>query len=195
MSTTQPDARMRMVATAADMLRRRGMVATSIRDLAKLANAPLGSTYHYFPGGKAQLLAEAVEFASGKVFQVLRKAEGPIEGLQLFMGYWRDVLVKQDFTVSCPLVAVSAEEGAGEEHQPAREKAAEAFASWVRFVQHALMTKGVPSEEAFELGTLAVSAIEGGIVICRAQRSIEPLERIARQLERQFQAALERVDQ
>lgn len=37
-----------MLAGAADMLSRRGANATSIREVAKHAQAPLGSTYHYF---------------------------------------------------------------------------------------------------------------------------------------------------
>lgn len=41
---------------------RRGLNATSIRETAKHARAPLGSTYHYFPEGKQQLVTEAVRF-------------------------------------------------------------------------------------------------------------------------------------
>ena len=50
----------RLVIGAADMIRRRGLNATSVRELAKHAGAPLGSTYHYFPGGKQQVVTEAV---------------------------------------------------------------------------------------------------------------------------------------
>ena len=57
------ESRQRLVAGAADMMRRRGLNATSVRELAKHAQAPLGSTYHYFPGGKYQLAAEAVQWA------------------------------------------------------------------------------------------------------------------------------------
>ncbi|MFE0739517.1 TetR family transcriptional regulator, partial [Streptomyces sp. NPDC058855] len=39
--------RERIVAGAADMISRRGLSATSIREMAKHAKAPLGSTYHY----------------------------------------------------------------------------------------------------------------------------------------------------
>ena len=60
MSENAAESRQRLVAGAADMMRRRGLNATSVRELAKHAQAPLGSTYHYFPGGKYQLAAEAV---------------------------------------------------------------------------------------------------------------------------------------
>ena len=60
MTRRQDDPRQRLISTAADLLRRRGLSSTSIRELSKCAKAPLGSTYHYFPGGKPQLIGEAV---------------------------------------------------------------------------------------------------------------------------------------
>jgi len=79
MSSTEP--RQRIVAGAADMMRRRGVNATSVRELAKHAKAPLGSTYHYFPGGKQQLVTEAVQFAGGLAARVLAKelSAGPVK--------------------------------------------------------------------------------------------------------------------
>ena len=64
MTGTDQPSRQQLVAGAADMIRRRGLNATSIREVAKHAGTPLGSTYHYFPGGKHQLAAEAVRYAT-----------------------------------------------------------------------------------------------------------------------------------
>ena len=63
--------REQIVTGAADMIRRRGLNATSIREVAKHAGTPLGSTYHYFPGGKNQLATEAVQWAADTVQKVL----------------------------------------------------------------------------------------------------------------------------
>ena len=63
MPKDKTDSRKQMVMGAADMIRRRGLNATSVRELAKHASAPLGSTYHYFPGGKYELATEAVRWA------------------------------------------------------------------------------------------------------------------------------------
>jgi len=43
-----------LVPGAARAIGTRGVGAMSLRDLAKEAGVPLGSTYHHFPGGKAQ---------------------------------------------------------------------------------------------------------------------------------------------
>ena len=67
MPPRQSDARQRVVMAAAEMLARHGLNATSIREMAKRAEAPLGSTYHHFPGGKQQVVVEAVKFAGARV--------------------------------------------------------------------------------------------------------------------------------
>ena len=64
MSPRQSDSRQRMLIAAAEMLARHGLNATSIREMAKRAEAPVGSTYHHFPGGKQQVLVEAVHACS-----------------------------------------------------------------------------------------------------------------------------------
>ena len=60
MRTQQPGARQRMVETTALMLAQYGLNATSIREMTRRAQAPFGSTYHHFPGGKQQVVVEAV---------------------------------------------------------------------------------------------------------------------------------------
>ena len=78
--------REQIVTGAADMIRRRGLNATSIREVAKHAGTPLGSTYHYFPGGKTQLATEAVQWAAETVSKVLtaKLRKGPVDGLKAF---------------------------------------------------------------------------------------------------------------
>lgn len=99
MAGSSAPSRDRIVAGAADMISRRGLNATSIRDLAKHAKAPLGSTYHYFPEGKRQLATEAVQYAGTAVARLLRKEldAGPVAGLRAFLALWRGIVVESDF--------------------------------------------------------------------------------------------------
>src|SRR5262245_1409991 len=105
-------AREKIVAGAADMISRRGLNATSVRELAKHAKAPLGSTYHYFPRGKQQLATEAVRFADGAIAGALRREleAGPVAGLRGFLALWRGTVLRSDFHAGCPLLAVAVEE-------------------------------------------------------------------------------------
>src|SRR5690348_9465199 len=55
--------RERMVYSAAQLIRREGVTSTGVRDVVAHAKAPRGSVQHYFPGGKEQLVNEAVGWA------------------------------------------------------------------------------------------------------------------------------------
>ena len=118
------DPRRRLVIGAADMIRRRGLNATSVRELAKHAHAPLGSTYHYFPGGKQQLATEAVRFSGDVVARTVaaRLADCPLIGLRAFLAMWREVFRSTDFRAGCPVLAVSIEEPDDGDAEGALEK-------------------------------------------------------------------------
>lgn len=172
------------MAGAADLISRRGLNAASIRELAKHADAPLGSTYHYFPQGKRQVATEAVQYAGDTVARLL-KAEleaGPVAGLRAFLDLWRGVVVKADYRAGCPVLAVAVEEPSDEGAPPELLAAAAAFEDWERLLAESLGAHGA-EEEAAELAALIVAAVEGAVAMCRAKRSAKPLDQVAHRLE------------
>jgi AcrR family transcriptional regulator len=177
--------RERIVAGAADMISRRGLSATSIREMAKHAKAPLGSTYHYFPEGKQQLATEAVRFTGEWVARSLRKEleAGPAEGLSAFLDLWRTIVVESDFHAGCPVLAVAIEEPPVDEVPPALAAAAEVFEQWEGLLAASLREHGAEAGQAAQLATLIVAAVEGTVAMCRAKRSTQPLDRTAEQLQ------------
>jgi AcrR family transcriptional regulator len=191
MSQASKPSRERIVAGAADMIRRRGLHATSIREVAKHARAPLGSTYHYFPDGKRQLVTEAVRWAGGSVSKLLRaKLEaGPVAGLRAFLALWRQVTVDADFRAGCPVLAVCVEEPA--EDETALDAAAEIFTTWESLLAGSLRKHGADARQARQLATLTVAAVEGAVVLCRARQSTKPLDEVAAQLEPLLAAAVQ----
>jgi len=180
--------RTQLVVGAADMLRRRGLHATSIREVARHSGAPLGSTYHYFPGGKDQLTTEAVRFAGDTVARALqgRLAAGPVEGLRSFLALWRDVVISTDHRAGCPVLAVAVEESDG----PAVAAAAEVFRTWESLLARSLEDHGVAAERSRRLATLVVTAAEGAVAVCRAERSTRALDDISVELTALLHAAL-----
>ena len=180
----------RLVIGAADMIRRRGLNATSVRELAKHAGAPLGSTYHYFPGGKQQVATEAVEFAGDVVSRTLavELRRGPVVGLRAFLALWREVVMSNDFRAGCPVLAVSIEEPHDDETAPL-DAAAKVFREWESLLATSLRDHGATRKDAEQVAALIVAAVEGTVAMCRASRSIEPLDKVAVQLERAVQAA------
>ncbi|WEH19993.1 TetR/AcrR family transcriptional regulator [Streptomyces sp. VNUA24] len=176
--------RERIVAGAADLISRRGLHAASIRNLAKHAKAPLGSTYHYFPDGKAQLATEAVRYAETAIARALGKAlkDGPVDGVRAFLALWRGIVVDSEFRVGCPILAVSVEEPPDGEIPAALSAAAAAFDGWERLLADALGDHGVDPERSAALGALVVASVEGATAMCRAKRSARPLDQVGEQL-------------
>ncbi|MBT1065122.1 TetR/AcrR family transcriptional regulator [Bowmanella sp. Y26] len=188
MVKTANDTRQRLVAATADMIRRRGLNATSVRELAKFANTPLGSTYHYFPGGKTQMVQEAIEWTQQSISGFLQKvfAEDPVQGLDDFLARWRVRLLQDEFNAGCPLLAVVMEEPANDDAKAGIQAAGEAFKHWQATLAAMLMGHGLAEQEARSLAILSISALEGSIILCRAEKSLAPLDTVAQQLRALF---------
>ncbi|MFP8962791.1 TetR/AcrR family transcriptional regulator [Streptomyces nanhaiensis] len=186
MAVSRRGPRERMVFSAAQLIRRDGVSATGLRDIVAHARAPRGSLRHYFPGGKEQLVNEAVEwagrYAAERVARFLAEMPEPSPS-RLFgamVRQWTDEYRSAGFATGCPVVAATVDRAGSAEST--REAAAAAFAAWNRPVARALTEMGVPAWRAASLATLMISALEGAIVIARAERDVRALETVAREL-------------
>ena len=100
--------RERMVVTAALLLREHGVEGTSFSQVIAESGAPRGSIYHYFPGGKAQLIEEATRFAGEYIAQGMvatLESGDPMDFLELSRTFWTDLLGRSEFREGCPVVA------------------------------------------------------------------------------------------
>jgi AcrR family transcriptional regulator len=191
MVTYMTGPRERMVVSAAMLIRERGAHATAIADVLEHSGAPRGSAYHYFPGGRAQLLREAVDYAGEYMAARLDAAPSSIEALDdLFTGY-ADQLRRSEFRAGCPVVAVAVEAGDPDKPDPSvTERAAAAFARWRGVIAARLRADGVAGSQADDLALLVLSAFEGALVVARAARDVEPLDRVHAQLRSLIDAQL-----
>ena len=169
-----------MIQSAALLFRERGVEGTSFSDVIEHSGAPRGSIYHHFPDGKAQLVEETTRYAGDFIAGGLAAAleqKDPGTALKRFAEVWRVGLADSDFEAGCPVVAATLEGSPG-----AREAAAEAFDRWEGLLADAFVRQGVERDRARSQATLAVAAIEGAVVLARAKRSTEPLDRVAQEL-------------
>jgi AcrR family transcriptional regulator len=172
--------RERMVISTALLVRERGARATSIDDVLAHSGAPRGSVYHHFPGGRQQLLSEAVDYAGEFIAKRIERADDPLEVLDLLLDDYREQLVDSGFRAGCPVVAVAVE--AGEPDSNLHEHAGAAFGRWQELLEQRLAARGVKAPRAAELAALVIASIEGAIVMARARRDIEPIDNVHSQL-------------
>jgi TetR/AcrR family transcriptional regulator, lmrAB and yxaGH operons repressor len=181
---TKSDPRRRMIQSAALLFRSQGIEGTSFSDVLEHSGAPRGSIYHHFPGGKAQLAEETTRYAGDFLAAGLAAAladRDPVAAIGRFTSFWLDLLRDADFAAGCPVVAAAVE---GDRLPGARDAAGAAFATWEDLLADALVERGLSRDRGLAVATLAIAAIEGGIVLARAQRSTKPLERVAGEIER-----------
>lgn len=174
-----------MLRSAAVLIRERGARATSIDDVLRHSEAPRGSVYHHFPGGRRQLIAEATEHAAGYVEQQMRLGAARLEPAEAFdavISSYRRQLLDTGFRAGCPVAAVAVEAPQDEEEPTPLDAAARGFASWQAVLRDHYVDHGASSDAADELALTVIAAVEGALILCRAQRDIAPLDAVHHQL-------------
>ena len=183
--------RERMVVSAALLIRERGAHPTAIADVLEHSGAPRGSAYHYFPGGRTQLLCEAIDYAGEHVAARIAKAARGIDALDALVESYRRQLDLTNFRAGCPVVAVAVEAGDPDKRDqatPVIDRAAAAFARWIDLTAQLFVADGIAAARADELAMLITTALEGAIVVARASRDVKPLDVVHRQLRALLQA-------
>jgi TetR/AcrR family transcriptional regulator, lmrAB and yxaGH operons repressor len=173
-------ARDRMVSSASRLLATRGYQGTSFSSILEDSGAPRGSIYHHFPGGKDDVVLEALDLFRDRATALVDRMRGlePAAVVAAFVDGWRRILEVSEFRSGCAVVGatVSAGDAAVVEHAGA------VFRTWEEHLERLLVDAGVRPEEAGDLSTTLMAACEGAVVICRAQRSFAPLDAVERQL-------------
>ena len=187
--------RERMVFSASQLLRLGGVAAVGMRETAAQARAPRGSLQHYFPGGKEQVVNEAVDwagrYAASRVPRFITALEDPSPST-LFAAMaqqWTDEMAVAGTLAGCPVAAATAD--CAQSTESTRTAAAQAFARWRASVAEALTGMDVPPMRAQALATLMVSTLEGAILIARAERSPGALATVVQELGPVLDAAVE----
>ena len=176
--------RQRMVASAALLIRERGAHSTAIADVLAASGAPRGSAYHYFPGGRTQLICEAVDFAADYIAGKMAEVSGGVEMLDHLVAHYRKHLIATEFRAGCPVlaVAIEADPENPDRTAPMIDRAAAAFDSWNGLIVEQLVSEGITKDRAHELAVVITASLEGVLVLAQAARCVDPLDVVHRQL-------------
>jgi len=176
------DSRASMVRSAASLIRSRGVNATSFSDVLADSGAPRGSIYHHFPDGKRQLAEDAIQSTSERVLAHLRAGSptSPSDVLERFIAMWRQVVVASAGSAGCVVAGVAIDTVPGEKEL--MEVVRATFRSWVAALAEELEAAGVPSARATPIAMATLAAMEGALILCRAEGNVRPLEAVAKEL-------------
>ena len=180
-ATSPPSTRERILQASEELFRRQGMTGTGLKQILEQADAPFGSLYHHFPGGKDQLAAETLRRAGtyyGELVTGLLLAEPDLtRGMRHAFRAAGQTLVETDYADACPVETVALE--VASTNDGLRETVAEVFESWIAGLTMLLEHEGVDAGTARALAHVVVSAIEGAFILARTARTTEALDACA----------------
>jgi AcrR family transcriptional regulator len=169
--------RQRIVEAGAELLRVKGYTGTGVKEIVAAAEAPFGSLYHHFPGGKEQL-GEAVILWSGAMYGqlgplIFDAAPDVVSGVRMFFAGAAEHLEETGWEDACPIATVALEVASTSE--PLRLATAAVFTSWIEGLAPRFAEAGVDEERARELAVAMICGLEGAFVLARSWQSKEPL--------------------
>jgi hypothetical protein len=150
------------------------------------ADGNRGSLQYFFPGGKDEIVSDAVLWSSEVAARRVRRgleeltSRTPSALLGSIVDSWRRELTRERFSAGCPLVATAADTAASSEQL--RKVVGRAFDVWLEPISTGLVELGVPVERSKDLAMLVIAALEGAIVLARVRRDLTPFDVLIREL-------------
>jgi AcrR family transcriptional regulator len=171
----------RIVATAADLVLARGIGGTSLDDIRAETATSKGQLFHYFPGGKTELVAAIASFQGERVLDAQRPYLDSLDTWEAWEGWRRAVLAHygSQHHWGCPISAL-AREVIGNDPERARELSGY-MDRWLGYLQAGLCRMrfgGIlpPDAEPEKLALSTFAALQGGLLLTQTMQSLKPLE-------------------
>ena len=167
----------RILFTSAELFRRHGYAATGLKQITAEAEAPFGSLYHFWPGGKQQLADEVLrtggDFFLGLYRSIVDGAPDLVTAVRDFFGGAAETLRATDYADACPIATVAGEVASSDE--VLRKATADVFELWLGALVADLVEAGVAREPARALALSVLAILEGAFLLSRSLRSTEPM--------------------
>lgn len=178
--------REQIVETTSELIEVQGYHATGLSQIIKESGAPKGSLYYYFPAGKEELAAEAIERSGQLVAQRITDAlagnTDPAVAIPEFVRTIAHYVEVSGYRTGGPLATVALETVTSSERLnqaccAAYQRVQASFAA-------SLQASGYTQRRATQLACFIVATIEGGTLLSRTEHSGEALRQIADDLGR-----------
>lgn len=185
----KPSNRERLLAAGLRVVHARGFGASSVRDIVQAAGVPQGSFTNHFASKEAfglEVLARYHEMTSKAANATLRNdALPPLHRLRRWIETQLEYLEPDAMRRGCLYGNLTAE--ASEQSEAIRTQIAQAYAESQESVAYCLRAAVAAREVSPDTDTLTVagfvvSSLQGAILVAKAERSPEPIERFMRVL-------------
>ena len=194
-SATHPT-RAKLVESARRLFWEKGYEATSLQEVVGRSKVRGGSLYYFFRTKEDLLLAVLDHYVEllwlAVIEPAFKRTTDPIERIFSILSGYREGLVYTGFTHGCPIGNLALE--VSDEHPRAREKIAQNFAGWRKWIGKCLEEAAgrLPSRlDSERLATFVLTVMEGAVMQARAHHSLEPFDASVAELHEYFNRLLE----
>jgi AcrR family transcriptional regulator len=185
----------RLVDSARFLFWERGFAGTSMAELLAHADVNSGSFYHFFDSKEALMRAVLEQYAELLRPMVVDPAfvstPKPLERIFAILAGYRERILATDCQYGCPLGRLALE--IDPENAPAHALIARNFQGWIEAVHECLaeMKRSMPRGTDIDaLATFVLVTMEGGVMLSRSYRSVEPFDHAVAQLREHFRLLL-----
>jgi AcrR family transcriptional regulator len=164
--------RNRIVEATADRILAAGIGATSLDDVRADSATSKSQLFHYFPGGKAELVRAVVALQGQRVVEA--QELGALDTYEQWER-WRDAVLQHYGSMhgwGCPIGSL-ASEAAGTDPELA-EQITNYMLDWRARLQDGLTRMGVADPDRLAASILA--AVQGGLMLTQFEQALWPLE-------------------
>ncbi|WP_336215862.1 TetR/AcrR family transcriptional regulator [Nonomuraea sp. LPB2021202275-12-8] len=174
------ETRIRILNATQELVETGGYASAGLNQVIAASGAPRGSLYFHFPEGKDQLVGESIRRAGqaiGSAFEDLAESSASVaEFVEAVLRHLGDRLEESGWRKGCPVATVALEMAGAS--NPLQQACSDVYTSWTAVLRARLEGR----QDADDLAIAILALIEGALLLAKAHRSREPLDRVTGQV-------------
>jgi TetR/AcrR family transcriptional regulator, lmrAB and yxaGH operons repressor len=180
------DTKKMIIDIATTLFQQKGYMGVGLNEILKACNISKGSLYHHFPSGKEELLIACLQSLYEMITEEIEGIFDQYPTMQEAMNAMIDQLIvtfETEGTVKGYTFSSMVSE-MGSLSDPVRNAYNQLYQKIQSIYYTKLIADGLSKEMANSVALMMTASVEGGILLCLAQKTSEPLKIVAQMLPR-----------